>query len=174
MDLSFFIFLSSGLFLGWSLGASDASNIIGTAVGTKMVKFRTAAITASIFIILGAVYAGSGASQTLGHLGSIDTLPGAFMSALAAALTIYWMVNLSMPISTSQAIVGAIIGWNFFASKPTDISVLTQIVRFYCRWIILVNKKNCPQITPTLAQTRQLHSHRADFSRSFWRVCPRS
>ena len=128
MDISFFIFLSSGLFLGWSLGASDASNIIGTAVGTKMVKFRTAAITASIFIILGAVYAGSGASQTLGHLGSINTLPGAFMSALAAALTIYWMVNLSMPISTSQAIVGAIIGWNFFASKPTDISVLTQII----------------------------------------------
>ena len=97
MDLSFFIFLSSGLFLGWSLGASDASNIIGTAVGTKMVKFRTAAITASIFIILGAVYAGSGASQTLGHLGSIDTLPGAFMSALAAALTIYWMAPLVIP-----------------------------------------------------------------------------
>ncbi len=128
MDLTFFIFLSSGLFLGWSLGASDASNIFGTAVGTKMVKFRTAAIISSIFILLGAVYAGSGASQTLGQLGSINTLPGAFMSALAAALTIYWMVNLSMPISTSQAIVGAIIGWNFFASKPTDISVLSQIV----------------------------------------------
>ena len=128
MDLSFFLFLSSGLFLGWSLGASDASNIFGTAVGTKMVKFRTAAVISSFFIIIGAVYAGSGASQTLGHLGSINTLPGAFMSALAAALTIYWMVELSMPISTSQAIVGAIIGWNFFAGKPTDISILSQIV----------------------------------------------
>ena len=128
MDLSFFFFLSSGLFLGWSLGASDASNIFGTAVGTKMVRFRTAALISSIFIIIGAVYAGSGASQTLGHLGSINTLPGAFMSALAAALTIYWMVLASMPISTSQAIVGAIIGWNFFADKPTDISVLSQII----------------------------------------------
>lgn len=117
MDLTFFIFLSSGLFLGWSLGASDASNIFGTAVGTKMVKFRTAAIISTIFIIIGAVYAGSGASQTLGHLGSINTLPGAFMSALAAALTIYWMVELSMPISTSQAIVGAIIGWNFLPAN---------------------------------------------------------
>ena len=128
MDLTFFLFLSSGLFLGWSLGASDASNIFGTAVGTKMVKFRTAAIISSLFIIIGAVYAGSGASQTLGHLGSINTLPGAFMSALAAALTIYWMVELSMPISTSQAIVGAIIGWNFFAGKTTDVSILGQIV----------------------------------------------
>ena len=118
MDISFFIFLSSGLFLGWSLGANDVPNIFGTAVGTKMVKFRTATLTASLFIILGAVYAGSGASQTLGQLGSINTLPGAFMSALAAALTIYWMVKMSIPTSTSQAIVGAIIGWNFFASKP--------------------------------------------------------
>ncbi|MBE6452686.1 MAG: inorganic phosphate transporter [Alphaproteobacteria bacterium] len=142
MDLSFFIFLSSGLFLGWSLGASDASNIFGTAVGTKMVKFNTAAIIASIFIIIGAVEAGDGASQTLGELGSINTLAGAFMAALAAALTIYWMVELSMPISTSQAIVGAIIGWNFFASKPTDIAVLSKIVT---TWVV------CPVLAGIIA-----------------------
>ena len=142
MDFGFFIFLSSGLFLGWSLGANDAANIFGTAVGTKMVKFRTAALISSLFIIIGAVYAGSGASQTLGHLGSINTLPGAFMSALAAALTIYWMVKTSMPVSTSQAIVGAIIGWNFFASKPTDLSVLSQIVS---TWVI------CPILSGLIA-----------------------
>ncbi|NQV50408.1 MAG: inorganic phosphate transporter, partial [Candidatus Marinimicrobia bacterium] len=54
------LFLSSGLFLGWSLGANDASNIFGTAVGTKMVKFYTAATVASIFVILGAVVSGAG------------------------------------------------------------------------------------------------------------------
>ena len=75
MDLSYFIFLSSGLFLGWSLGANDAANIFGTAVGTKMVKFRTAAIISSIFIILGAVITGSGASQTLSSLGAVNALP---------------------------------------------------------------------------------------------------
>ena len=128
MDMTFLIFLSSGLFLGWSLGASDAANIFGTAVGTKMVKFRTAAIISSIFIILGAVYVGSGASRTLGELGSINTLPGAFMAAFAAAITIYWSVKYSLPVSTSQAIVGSIIGWNFYAQKPTDVSVLTKII----------------------------------------------
>ena len=59
MDYLFFVFLSSGLFLGWSLGANDAANIFGTAVGTKMVRFRTAAIIASVFVIIGAVFAGA-------------------------------------------------------------------------------------------------------------------
>ena len=45
-------FLTSGLFLGWSLGANDASHIFGSAVGSKMVTFRKAAIIASVFFIL--------------------------------------------------------------------------------------------------------------------------
>ena len=75
--------------MGWSLGANDAANIFGTAVGTKMVKFRTAAIISSVFIILGAVFAGSGASQTLNRLGEVNTLAGAFMVALSAAVSVY-------------------------------------------------------------------------------------
>jgi PiT family inorganic phosphate transporter len=51
-------FLTSGLFLGWSLGANDASHIFGSAVGSKMVTFRKAAIIASVFFILGAVIQG--------------------------------------------------------------------------------------------------------------------
>ena len=142
MDLSYFIFLSSGLFLGWSLGANDAANIFGTAVGTKMVKFRTAAIISSIFIILGAVITGSGASQTLSSLGAVNALPGAFMVALAAAITIYWMVQLGLPVSTSQAIVGAIIGWNIYSDRPTELGVLSQIVG---TWVI------CPVLSGIIA-----------------------
>ena len=45
------LFLSSGLFLGWSLGANDAANVFGTAVATKMVRFRTAALVAGLFAV---------------------------------------------------------------------------------------------------------------------------
>jgi PiT family inorganic phosphate transporter len=38
------LFLSSGLFLGWSLGANDASNVFGSAVGSRMLRFSTAAL----------------------------------------------------------------------------------------------------------------------------------
>ena len=44
MELTILLFLFGGLFLGWSLGANDAANVFGTAVGTRMVNFRTAAL----------------------------------------------------------------------------------------------------------------------------------
>lgn len=121
-------FLSSGLFLGWSLGANDAANIFGTAVGTRMIRFKTAATVASIFVILGAVIQGAGANETLGALGSVSTLAAAFTVALSAAVTVYWMTRLSLPVSTSQAIVGAIIGWNLYTGNPTDLSTLSKII----------------------------------------------
>jgi len=124
----FAFFLSSGLFLGWSLGANDASNVFGTAVGSKMVKFRTAAIVCSIFVMLGAVVSGAGASDTLGKLGSINAIAGAFMVAFAAAISVYLMTLARYPVSTSQAIVGAIVGWNLFTGSLVDTHSLTKII----------------------------------------------
>jgi PiT family inorganic phosphate transporter len=121
-------FLTSGLFLGWSLGANDASHIFGSAVGSKMISFRKAAVVASIFFILGAVLQGSGTSHTLGKLGAVNAIGGSFTVALAAAITIYMMTKFSLPISTTQAIVGAIIGWNFFTGNHTDSKTLSTIV----------------------------------------------
>ncbi len=140
MEILFF--LSSGLFLGWSLGANDAANVFGTAVGTRMISFRAAAIVCSIFIILGATISGAGAAHTLGRLGAVNALAGSFTVALAAALATFWMTRLKIPVSTSQAIVGAIIGWNFYSSSVTDTGSLTKIM---LTWVA------CPLISALIA-----------------------
>lgn len=124
----FFFYLTSGLFLGWSLGANDAANIFGTAVGSKMIRFRTAAIIAGVFVILGATLQGSGTTNTLSQLGAVDALAGAFTVALSAALVIFLMTKALVPVSTTQAIVGAIIGWNLFTGHKTDTDLLITIV----------------------------------------------
>ncbi|MGB3007907.1 MAG: inorganic phosphate transporter, partial [Chitinophagaceae bacterium] len=124
----FLFFITSGLFLGWSLGANDAANVFGTAVGSRMLKFKKAAIIASIFVLLGATLQGSGTTKTLSQLGSIDALGGAFTVALCSAAIVTWMTYKKLPVSTSQAIVGAIIGWCFYTSSPVDYTVLTVIV----------------------------------------------
>ncbi|MGE4421484.1 MAG: inorganic phosphate transporter [Pseudodesulfovibrio sp.] len=127
------IFFSSGIFLGWSLGANNMSNVFGTAVGTRMIRFRTAAIWCSVFVILGSVISGSGASETLGKLGSINAMAGAFMVALASAVTMFVMTKASYPASTSQTIVGSIVGWNLFSGSLIDYGALTRILS---TWVI--------------------------------------
>ena len=124
----FLLFLSSGLFLGWSLGANDAANIFGTAVGTRMVRFKTAAILCGIGVILGAAIAGSGTTDTITKLGSVQMPAAAFTICLAAGLTVFWLTKIALPVSTSQAIIGAIVGFNLFAHAATDFSILLRIV----------------------------------------------
>ena len=128
MDITIIIFLFGGLFLGWSLGANDAANVFGTAVGTRMVRFKTAAIVCSIFVILGAIISGAGTTETLGKLGAINALPGAFAACVAAGFSVYAMTKFGLPVSTTQAIVGAIVGWNLYTGSPTNIKILITIL----------------------------------------------
>ena len=142
MDISIIIFLLGGLFLGWSLGANDAANVFGTAVGTRMIRFKTAAIVCSLFVILGAVISGSGTTETLGKLGSINALPGAFAACVAAGLSVYIMTKIGLPVSTTQAIVGAIVGWNIYTGSATNIKVLVTILT---TWVL------CPILAGLIA-----------------------
>ena len=137
------LFLSSGLFLGWSLGANDAANIFGTAVGTKMVRFTTAAFVGSLFVVLGAVAGVEGAAGTIGKLASVETSAGAFVVALSAGLSVIFLLKrIELPVSTTQAIVGAIVGWNLFTGRPTDSKALIQILS---SWVV------CPILSGGLA-----------------------
>lgn len=133
MDITVLFFLSSGLFLGWSLGANDAANIFGTAVGARMIQFATAAVICAVFVVLGAVFGGAGAAHGLGKLGAVNALAGSFVVALAAAVTVYGMTKAGLPVSTTQAVVGGIIGWNLFGGFLTDTETLAKIV---ATWVI--------------------------------------
>ncbi|NIM41627.1 MAG: inorganic phosphate transporter, partial [Hydrogenophaga sp.] len=54
----------------------DASNVFGTAVGSRMIQFVTAAVICAIFVVLGAVVSGAGAAHGLGALGGVNALAG--------------------------------------------------------------------------------------------------
>lgn len=128
MNFTTLFFISSGIFLGWSLGANHAVNVFGTAVMSKMVRYRTAAIVAGVFVTLGAVIGGAGTTRTLNQLGAVNTLAASFTVAFAVGVAVTWMTYLKLPVSTSQAIVGGIIGWNFFTGSPTDVEAIIKIL----------------------------------------------
>lgn len=112
------VYLASAVYLGWSLGANDAANIFGTAVTSKMLRFMTAAVLASIFVFVGAVVEGRAGIETLSNL-AVSNLESAAISSFAAAATVTIMTLLRLPVSTSQAVVGSIIGVGIMMGSAT-------------------------------------------------------
>jgi PiT family inorganic phosphate transporter len=76
----------SGVFLGWSLGANDCANIFGTGVTTGAVKYRTAIILTSAFVLIGSVVEGPKCIKTLNRLSHILPID-AFCCTMAAGIT---------------------------------------------------------------------------------------
>ncbi len=119
--------LISGIFLGWSLGANDSANVFGTAVASGAIKFSVAATITAIFVTAGAVLQGAGGMHTLGGLTAQD-VNSAFISSLAAALTVTVMTYFCLPVSTSQAVVGAILGIGIALQQVINWGGLKKVV----------------------------------------------
>jgi PiT family inorganic phosphate transporter len=118
--------LLSGVLMGWSLGTNDAANVFGTAVFAKKIRFRLAAVLCAVFVLAGAVLEGRGGIRTLGDLAG-QSANSAFAASLAAAVTVALMSVLKLPVSTSQAMVGAIIGVGLLRNS-LRLSGLTKVV----------------------------------------------
>jgi PiT family inorganic phosphate transporter len=65
-----YLLLFAGLFMGWSLGTNDAANAFGTAVATRVVKYRTAIIIIAVMVLLGSILQGA---DDIDKLSSIST-----------------------------------------------------------------------------------------------------
>jgi len=101
--------LLGGVYLGWALGANDASNVFGTAVATRIIPFWRAALLCAAAVIAGAVLQGHQGIHTLSGL-THQTGATLVVVSVSAAITVTLMTLFRLPVSTSQAVVGAIAG----------------------------------------------------------------
>ena len=101
--------LLGGVFLGWALGANDAAHVFGTAVGARVLRFRTASVICAVCVMAGAALQGQGGIATLAGL-TAQTGTTLLIVTVSAGIAITIMTFAGLPISTSQAIVGAIAG----------------------------------------------------------------
>lgn len=159
-----FFLLFSGLFMGWSLGTIDAASAFGTAVATRVVKYRTAVVIIAVLVVVGAFISGHNNIGKVAELavsndvtasveevfaaiedGTVEELrlKAALKAAIiyiCAGLTVFLMSYLKMPVSSNQSIIGAIIGWGLFAADYSDPRVLqmnlSQIGKFACTWLL--------------------------------------
>ena len=160
-----YLLLFAGLFMGWSLGTNDGANAFGTAVATRVVKYRTAVIIIAILVIVGAFIGGANNIDKVAELSTsneviasesqvleaiknntVETLrlKSAIKAAIiftCAALTVFVMSYLKFPVSANQSITGAIIGWGLFYADYKDPEILAinlpQIGKFASTWILI-------------------------------------
>lgn len=118
--------LIGGVFVGWGLGSNDSANIFATGVAANVVKFRTATILISVFVVVGALMEGYKAMDTVGQMSRLSPM-AAFIAAFAAGLTVSGFSFLSLPVSTSQAIIGAVLGIGMISGIP-DLMRLYKVV----------------------------------------------
>ena len=118
--------LLGGIYLGWALGANDAANVFGTAVGSGIISFRKASIICAVALLAGAALQGSAGIDTLSGL-TDQTVTTLIIVSVSAAITVTLMTILGLPISTSQAIVGAITGIGV-ATRNLSTSGLVKVV----------------------------------------------
>jgi PiT family inorganic phosphate transporter len=128
-----------GLGVGWSIGANDAANSLGTAVGSGVRSLRQAIILISVFGFLGAFLQGSHVVKTIGRdivpINELDKTLAAYLALVASFSACSWIVLATywkMPISTSHSIVGAVAGAGLAIGAPIKWKVLLDI--FIC-WI---------------------------------------
>ncbi len=103
------LFLFAAVYLGWALGANDTANVFGTGVANELISYRAAVILTAGFVILGAIIEGPKMMDTVGQFTPL-TLYTAFIAVLSAAIIVTVMTSIKLPVSTSQAILGAIAG----------------------------------------------------------------
>ena len=159
-----FLLLSAGLFMGWSLGTNDAANAFGTAVATRVVKYRTAVIIIALMVILGAVLLGHNSIDKLSSIATNNEVAAsqedvnaaieagnladlrlksalkAFIVFACAAITVFVMSYLKFPVSANQSITGAVIGWGLcyadYSNPEILKSNLSEILEFMSTWLI--------------------------------------
>ncbi len=133
-----------GLYMTWGIGANDVANAMGTSVGSGAFTVRQAIIVAAVFELAGAALAGGHVTETI-RKGIID--PGAvadrpevlvlgmLAALLAAALWLMVASYRGWPVSTSHAIVGAIVGFTAVGIGVRSVEWL-KIGQIVASWVI--------------------------------------
>ncbi|WP_258084915.1 inorganic phosphate transporter [Thermococcus thermotolerans] len=110
----------TALFMAWAIGANDSAKAVGTAVGSGVIGFKRAVLLICVFTTLGVFLGGSGVSGTVSGLaeGMSAGEVGLVLFSAASAVTIASLWG--RPISTTQSIIGGLVGASLALGLPVD------------------------------------------------------
>jgi inorganic phosphate transporter, PiT family len=127
-----------GVYMAFNIAANDIGNSVGTAVGSGSITMRRALILGAIFEFIGALYFGNNVIRTVGSgIISPDILQtsGAFIITLAAAVWITFTIIRKIPISGSDAIISAVVGYGLVSVGISNMN-LNVVGLILVSWIL--------------------------------------
>ena len=113
-----------GFYIAWNIGANDVGNNMGTSVSAGSISYKNAVILAVVFEFLGALLVGGHVVKTIkGNIVDFSFFQsspeifvyGMFAVIIAAGIWITLATILKLPISTTHAIIGAMLGFGLAA-----------------------------------------------------------
>ncbi|MBP1911412.1 inorganic phosphate transporter [Thermococcus stetteri] len=130
MDALAIAIVAVAFYIAWNIGSNDSANAMGTAVGAGILSFRQVTLTIAIFTLLGAYLKGYKVMKTVGK-GIVPegylTMEMALIALLSAGVWVTIATIKGLPVSTTQAIVGGVIGVGLATSAPVNWWTLTKI-----------------------------------------------
>ena len=138
------VVLISGFYMAWNIGANDVSNAMGTSVGSGALTLLKAVIIAGVLEFCGAFLLGGNVSKTMQQdlvsplFFSQDPkilLYGMLASLLATAGWLQMASYFGWPVSTTHAIVGALIGFGCVAGGINAIK-WGQVITIAFSWVV--------------------------------------
>ncbi|HHR86180.1 MAG TPA: inorganic phosphate transporter, partial [Candidatus Acetothermia bacterium] len=104
------LLIFSAAYVAFSLGANDVGNAVGPISNLGRIPPIWLALLGSVALATGAITFGHRVTETVGGgITSLDPL-SAFSAQLSAALAVHFFSILGVPVSTSQSVVGAVVG----------------------------------------------------------------
>lgn len=118
----------TGCYGAYSLGANNVANVTGVYVGSGDLSAETAAFIGGLSIALGVLTYSKRVMMTIGK-GIVPLDPfSALVSVLAGSFTLHVFTQIGVPVSSSQAIVGAVVGVGLTGDVQTvNIDMLSKI-----------------------------------------------
>ncbi len=100
----------SACYVAFSMGANNAGNAVGPIANVGIASPTVLLFIGGIGIALGAATYGKKVSDTVGKGITRLDIPGAFVAQFSSAVGIHLFSILGIPVSTSSAIVGSVVG----------------------------------------------------------------
>ena len=123
-----------GCYGAYTLGANNVANVTGIYVGSGVLSAEVAAVIGGLSIALGVLTYSRKVMETVGK-GIVPLDPfSALVAVLAEALSLHLFTQIGVPVSSSQAIVGAVVGVGLVGDVQTV--SLKMLSRISIGWIM--------------------------------------